>query len=183
MALPYIQTQLKCERWFGKKCQTHEAHLVKPQCSLTAAVALLAKASCSKASFFMTTVLGRYLGCCWYVGSIAWDLHSQPLRLFASSFCLIRQSIICHGSLMRLDFLVLRFPSPSFFTGKMLDKSLQKINLNIYKIWNIKKAVNSSWRSLLHCFTNICFKSSKGWWYEYSRHHRHHHLKYDTRFR
>ena len=26
---------------------------------LTAAVALLAKASCSKASFFMTTVLGR----------------------------------------------------------------------------------------------------------------------------
>ena len=69
MALPFIQTQLKCERWFGKKCQTHEAHLVKPQCSLTAAVALLAKASCSKASFFMTTVLGRYLGCCWYVAA------------------------------------------------------------------------------------------------------------------
>ena len=45
---------------------------------------------------------------------LSWDLHSQPLRLFASSFCLIRQSIICHGSLMRLDFW-LRFPSPSFF--------------------------------------------------------------------
>ena len=36
---------------------------------LLTAVALLAKASCSKASFFMTTVLGRYLGCCWYVAA------------------------------------------------------------------------------------------------------------------